>query len=126
MSTGTGTPINFAYSYFISPVQDLTRHFHIPFRQSRLTLLLKDAFELESHKICRTVVFANLAPTIADTAMTLNTLRSALRKHKDKDAGLMDTVAWPCYGAEADLILVGAIVFYLQKFNFRKLFHVFI
>ena len=48
---------------------------HIPFRQSKLSLLLKDAFELESHRLCRTVVFANIAPTLADNAMTLNTLR---------------------------------------------------
>jgi len=48
---------------------------HIPFRQSKLTLLLKDAFELESHRLCKTVVFANIAPTLADNAMTLNTLR---------------------------------------------------
>eukprot|EP00088_Acartia_fossae_P062825 TRINITY_DN7613_c0_g1_i3.p1 TRINITY_DN7613_c0_g1~~TRINITY_DN7613_c0_g1_i3.p1 ORF type:complete len:671 (-),score=211.19 TRINITY_DN7613_c0_g1_i3:64-2076(-) len=54
---------------------DTEKHYHIPFRQSKLTLLLKDAFELESHKICRTIVFANVSPTIADTSMTLNTLR---------------------------------------------------
>jgi len=48
---------------------------HIPYRQSKLSLLLKDAFELESHKLCQTVVFANVAPTLADNAMTLNTLR---------------------------------------------------
>jgi len=51
------------------------KHFHIPFRGSKLTLLLKDAFELESHKICRTVVFANVSPTVVDNSMTLNTLR---------------------------------------------------
>jgi len=48
---------------------------HIPYRQSKLSLLLKDAFELESHKLCQTVVFANVSPTLADNAMTLNTLR---------------------------------------------------
>ena len=48
---------------------------HIPFRQSKLSLLLKDAFELESYRLCKTVVFANIAPTLADNAMTLNTLR---------------------------------------------------
>eukprot|EP00092_Neocalanus_flemingeri_P034043 GFUD01037022.1.p1 GENE.GFUD01037022.1~~GFUD01037022.1.p1 ORF type:complete len:627 (+),score=181.38 GFUD01037022.1:64-1944(+) len=48
---------------------------HIPFRQSKLSLLLKDAFELESFRLCKTVVFANIAPTLADNAMTLNTLR---------------------------------------------------
>ena len=48
---------------------------HIPFRQSKLTLLLKEAFELESYKLSRTVVIANVAPSVLDTAMTLNTLR---------------------------------------------------
>ena len=48
---------------------------HIPYRQSKLSLLLKDAFELESYKPSRTVVIANIAPTIADLPMTLNTLR---------------------------------------------------
>ena len=48
---------------------------HIPYRQSKLSLLLKDAFELESYKPSRTVVIANIAPTIADLSMTLNTLR---------------------------------------------------
>ena len=50
---------------------------HIPFRQSKLTLLLKEAFELESFKLSRTVVIATVAPTILDMAMTLNTLRYA-------------------------------------------------
>jgi len=48
---------------------------HIPFRNSKLSLLLKESFELESHRLCRTVVFANIAPTVIDNAMTLNTLR---------------------------------------------------
>ena len=48
---------------------------HIPYRQSKLSLLLKDAFELESYKPSRTVVIATIAPTIADLSMTLNTLR---------------------------------------------------
>jgi len=54
-----------------------SQHYHVPYRQSKLTLLLKEAFELESMKQCRTVVFANVAPTLADSAMTLNTLRYA-------------------------------------------------
>ena len=52
-----------------------SKHFHIPFRASKLTLLLKDAFQLESHKICKTIVFANVMPTFVDNSMTLNTLR---------------------------------------------------
>ena len=60
---------------------DPSTHVHIPYRQSKLSLLLKDAFELESHKLSRTVVIANVAPSVLDTAMTLNTLRyTALEK----------------------------------------------
>ena len=48
---------------------------HIPYRNSKLTLLLKDAFELKSNKHCKTVIFANVAPSLCDMAMTKNTLR---------------------------------------------------
>ena len=48
---------------------------HIPYRNSKLTLLLKDAFELMSNKHCKTVIFANVAPSLCDMAMTKNTLR---------------------------------------------------
>ena len=54
---------------------DPTTFVHIPYRQSKLSLLLKDAFELESFKQSKTVVIANIAPSAADMAMTLNTLR---------------------------------------------------
>jgi len=48
---------------------------HIPYRNSKLTLLLKDSFELFSNKRCKTVVIANVGPSISDLAMTKNTLR---------------------------------------------------
>ena len=38
-------------------------------------MLMKDAFEVESHRHCKTVVFANVSPSVADLSMTLNTLR---------------------------------------------------
>ena len=53
------------------------KFYHVPYRQSRLTMLMKDAFELESHRHCKTVVFANVAPSVVDLAMTTNTLRYA-------------------------------------------------
>merc|ERR1711936_825551 len=56
-------------------VQDPSTFVHIPFRQAKLMLVMKDAFELESHKLSRTVVFACVAPTLLDQTMTLNTLR---------------------------------------------------
>ncbi|KAJ3342745.1 hypothetical protein HDU93_001317 [Gonapodya sp. JEL0774] len=51
------------------------KHVHIPYRLNRLTLLLKDVFELESRRRCGTVVFACVSPSVFDTSATLNTLR---------------------------------------------------
>ncbi|TPX55978.1 hypothetical protein PhCBS80983_g04885 [Powellomyces hirtus] len=50
-------------------------HIHVPYRNSKLTMLLKDAFEVSSMRQCRTVVMANIAPGILDCPQTLNTLR---------------------------------------------------
>ncbi|KAJ3092820.1 hypothetical protein HK100_006836 [Physocladia obscura] len=52
-----------------------TKHVHVPYRNSRLTLLLKTAFELSSTRACRTVVIATLNPSVLDTGHSLNTLR---------------------------------------------------
>lgn len=51
------------------------KFYHIPYRNSKLTLLLKDALEVESHRQCKTVVMACVSPSCADVGMTLNTLR---------------------------------------------------
>ena len=53
----------------------MDKYYHVPYRLSKLTLLLKDAFELESRRLCKTVVIANVAPSVVDCAMSLNTLR---------------------------------------------------
>ncbi|KAJ3069839.1 hypothetical protein HDU98_007097 [Podochytrium sp. JEL0797] len=52
-----------------------TKHVHVPYRNSKLTLLLKSAFELSSLRVAKTVVIATLNPSVLDTAHTLNTLR---------------------------------------------------
>ena len=51
------------------------KNYHIPYRNSKLTLLLKESFELMSNKLSKTVVIANVAPGVSDLAMTKNTLR---------------------------------------------------
>ncbi|KAJ3196094.1 hypothetical protein HK101_010115 [Irineochytrium annulatum] len=51
------------------------KHVHIPYRNSKVTLLLKDAFELSSARLCKTVVIAALNPSILDATQSLNTLR---------------------------------------------------
>ena len=73
---------------------------HIPFRQSKLTLLLKEAFELESFKLSRTVVIATIAPTILDVSMTLNTLRYAapikqgIKNRRQREPDLRNPANW--------------------------------
>ncbi|ORY44460.1 P-loop containing nucleoside triphosphate hydrolase protein [Rhizoclosmatium globosum] len=52
-----------------------TKHIHIPYRNSKLTVLLKSAFELSSVRACKTVVIATINPNILDTNHSLNTLR---------------------------------------------------
>ncbi|KAJ3020667.1 UNVERIFIED_CONTAM: hypothetical protein HDU68_010072 [Siphonaria sp. JEL0065] len=52
-----------------------TNHVHVPYRNSKLTVLLKPAFELSSRRACKTVVIATLNPNVLDTAHSLNTLR---------------------------------------------------
>ena len=49
--------------------------YHVPYRLSKLTLLLKDAFELESRRLAKTVVIANVSPSCADISASLNTLK---------------------------------------------------
>ncbi|KAJ3014342.1 UNVERIFIED_CONTAM: hypothetical protein HDU68_000333 [Siphonaria sp. JEL0065] len=47
----------------------------VPYRNSKLTVLLKSAFELSSNRACKTVVIATLNPSVLDTSHSLNTLR---------------------------------------------------
>ena len=51
------------------------RRAHIPYRASKLTLVLKDSFSPKS----RTTMICNIAPTASSTEHTLNTLRYANR-----------------------------------------------
>ncbi|RKO89052.1 P-loop containing nucleoside triphosphate hydrolase protein, partial [Blyttiomyces helicus] len=51
------------------------RHVHVPYRTSKLTVLLKAPFQLSSTQQCRTIVIANVSSNIADIKETLNTLR---------------------------------------------------
>eukprot|EP00158_Paraphelidium_tribonemae_P004326 Partr_v1_DN26692_c1_g1_i2_m69113 putative Kinesin family member len=50
---------------------------HIPYRGSKLTLMLKEAFELTSIQPCHTVFIANVSPLLEDVSATINTLRYA-------------------------------------------------
>lgn len=50
---------------------------HIPFRSSKLTLALKEAFDLYSRQPTHTLLIATASPDVVDVAATLNTLRYA-------------------------------------------------
>lgn len=50
---------------------------HIPYRQSQLTLLLRDAFELAVRRPVKVAVIACVSPTVNDVKQTVNTLRYA-------------------------------------------------
>ena len=43
-----------------------TKVFHIPYRSSKLTMILKDSFELRSSKLSKTVIIANVSPSVSD------------------------------------------------------------
>jgi hypothetical protein len=50
---------------------------HIPYRGSKLTLALKEAFEISSRQPSHTLVIANVSPLELDLSATVNTLRYA-------------------------------------------------
>lgn len=53
------------------------KHLHIPFRQSPLTLILRDCFELAVRRPTKTVVIACASPLLRDARHTIGTLRYA-------------------------------------------------
>ncbi|KAI0313289.1 P-loop containing nucleoside triphosphate hydrolase protein [Amylostereum chailletii] len=50
---------------------------HIPYRTSRLTLLLKPIFDIESARLTKTLVIAHVSPHIQDSSHSINTLSYA-------------------------------------------------
>lgn len=61
---------------------------HIPFRGSKLTLVLKDSFQ----RRCKTVMIGTLTPSITSCEYTLNTLRYAdwVKELKKRKKGKID------------------------------------
>lgn len=53
------------------------KHVHIPFRTSKLTQVLKSAFDVNNIQTCKTLVIACINPSILDVAHSKNTLRYA-------------------------------------------------
>lgn len=50
---------------------------HIPFRNARLTKVLKAVFDVSGNQACKTVFVGCVSPSVADTGMGRNTLRYA-------------------------------------------------
>jgi hypothetical protein len=49
----------------------------VPYRQSKLTLLMKDCFDISCSRLCNTVVLAHVSPLARDVAHSLNTIKYA-------------------------------------------------
>lgn len=50
---------------------------HVPYRRSKLTLLMKDVFDIGCARLCSTVVIAAVSPLARDVAHSTNTLQYA-------------------------------------------------
>uniref|UniRef100_A0A7S2AZM4 Kinesin-like protein n=1 Tax=Octactis speculum TaxID=3111310 RepID=A0A7S2AZM4_9STRA len=50
---------------------------HVPYRRSKLTLLMKDVFDVGCKRLCSTVVLAACSPLALDVAHSANTLKYA-------------------------------------------------
>lgn len=48
---------------------------HVPYRRSKLTLLMKDIFDVSCPRLCSTVVLSMCSPLAADISHTANTLK---------------------------------------------------
>lgn len=53
------------------------KHVHIPFRGSKLTQVLKSAFDVKNTQTCKMIIIACINPSILDVAHSKNTLRYA-------------------------------------------------
>ena len=53
------------------------RSAHIPYRRSKLTLLLKDAFDPHCARLCSTVILAHVCPLIRDLSHSIDTIKYA-------------------------------------------------
>ena len=62
---------------------------HVPYRRSKLTLLMKDVFDIGCTRLCSTVVVTACSPLAMDVAHTGNTLKysSPLRVAARRSAG---------------------------------------
>ncbi|TVY58794.1 Diatom spindle kinesin-1 [Lachnellula suecica] len=64
-------------AFTIARSEGAQKHVHIPFRSSKLTQVLKSAFDVQSSQSSKTIIIACIAPSILDVAHSKNTFRYA-------------------------------------------------
>jgi len=75
---------------------------HVPYRRTKLTMLLKDVFEHTNARLCATVVIAAVSPLAKDIAHSANTLkyaeplRVAALKPMNIERDPRDPALWDC------------------------------
>jgi hypothetical protein len=57
--------------------REAKKHIHVPYRGSKITLLLKDTFDLSSMRQCKTVVIACVSPNALDAKHTVSRTSSS-------------------------------------------------
>jgi len=73
---------------------------HVPFRRSKLTLLMKDVFDIGCPRMCTTIVLSHVSPLAADVKHTTNTmnyaspLRVAVNDKKKMEKDKEDPANW--------------------------------
>lgn len=73
---------------------------HVPYRRSKLTLLMKDVFDVGCPRMCTTIVLAHASPHAADVKHTTNTmnyaspLRVAVNDRKTMEKDEQDPANW--------------------------------
>jgi kinesin family protein 2/24 len=69
--------INKRAHWSVSKAEGSQKRVHIPFRNNKLTHVLKSAFDVDNTQTCKTIMMACIAPSILDVAQSKNTLRYA-------------------------------------------------
>jgi len=57
--------------------QSSSKHYHIPFRSNKLTLLLKESLETENSRTTLSLFICNVSPNNEDSAHTISSLKYA-------------------------------------------------
>ncbi|KNE68015.1 hypothetical protein AMAG_13189 [Allomyces macrogynus ATCC 38327] len=100
--------------------QNTGKHVHIPFRTSKLTLLLKEALDPTSSLQTRTLMIGHLAPALADSQHSLNTARY-VSNLKASSLDHAQTSVTRTTGAAQDQGATAAAVNHPSKWTYKQL-----